>query len=103
MIRRLYLVSGKVQGVGYRRFVEKAAFSLGLLGGVRNLRDGRVEVWTSGSTDQLERFEEELKRGPAFSKVESVTSSDITHSWSVLDTATDFRVHVDGGAPWSIA
>jgi acylphosphatase len=102
MIGRLYLVSGKVQGVGYRRFVEKQALALGLRGGVRNLRDGRVEVWALGSGDQHGRFEEELRRGPMFSSVENVFASDVTHAWSVLDTATDFRVHVDGGEPWSI-
>ncbi len=66
---RHFLVSGRVQGVGYRYFAYRAALRLGLLGWVRNLADGRVEALAEGSPAALDAFAEELRRGPAHSSV----------------------------------
>lgn len=62
-IARRFLVSGRVQGVFFRLFTQKAAESLGLLGFVRNLPDGRVEAWAEGSEPQIEALRRELEKG----------------------------------------
>ncbi len=64
-----YLVSGRVQGVGYRWFVNTEANNLGLQGYVRNLSDGRVEVIAKGTSEQLENLEMRLRQGPSFARV----------------------------------
>ena len=69
---RLYLVEGRVQGVGFRFFVERVAQSLGLNGSVRNLPDGRVEVYAVGELDLLEQLRAQLQAGPRASRVERV-------------------------------
>jgi acylphosphatase len=75
-VTRQYLVSGRVQGVGYRWFAVDAARREGLAGHVRNLTDGRVEVVAEGDVDSLARFEAALWRGPSHGRVEQVFVSD---------------------------
>jgi acylphosphatase len=65
-----------VQGVGYRYFAQRAARRLGLAGYVRNLRDGRVEVYAIGGADALSKLRAELERGPGSAQVSSVTEED---------------------------
>jgi acylphosphatase len=72
-----YLVSGRVQGVGYRYFAMRAADALGVTGFVRNLVDGRVEVVGEGPEEVLAEFEQRLRQGPAFSAVEGVERAPI--------------------------
>ena len=67
-----YYVSGTVQGVGYRFFVQRVAENLRLSGYVRNLFDGRVEVFAIGTAAQLATLRKELKRGPRLSSVSEV-------------------------------
>ena len=69
---RLYLVEGRVQGVGFRFFVEREANKLGLGGYVRNLYDGRVEVYAIGEESLLAQLRKQLERGPLGSRVERV-------------------------------
>jgi acylphosphatase len=69
---RRYLVSGIVQGVGYRYFAMRMAQRLGLSGYARNLPDGRVEVYAAGSTSKLGELRTELERGPQGASVASV-------------------------------
>jgi acylphosphatase len=59
-----YYVSGTVQGVGFRYFVERVARRLKLSGYVRNLGDGRVEVYAVGPAESLAELRRELERGP---------------------------------------
>lgn len=59
-----FFVSGTVQGVGFRYFVERAARHLKISGYVRNLSDGRVEVYAIGHDAQLSELRRELERGP---------------------------------------
>jgi acylphosphatase len=70
-----FLVSGMVQGVGFRWFVARHARSLGLSGYARNLPDGRVEVVVSGPETALPDLEQLLRSGPAYAQVESVERS----------------------------
>jgi len=74
-------VSGRVQGVGYRRFAQKSAEAIGLNGWTRNLWDNRVEIMVCGSEQQLDDYCEKLKQGPTFSQVYDVVvnvSEEIT-------------------------
>jgi acylphosphatase len=70
IIARKFIVSGLVQGVGFRFFAQRAAARHQVRGYVCNLKDGRVEVLTEGSEKQVEDFKHDLTAGPKFSKVE---------------------------------
>jgi acylphosphatase len=74
MCRRA-LVSGTVQGVGYRAFARRTALELGVRGHARNLPDGRVEVLACGETAALDAFIAALRTGPKWSQVTQVTLS----------------------------
>ena len=63
---------GRVQGVGYRVYVEQIAGMLGLQGYVRNRRDGRVEVFAMGTQEKLAQLRVALKRGPMMSEVDAL-------------------------------
>jgi acylphosphatase len=78
-----FLVSGMVQGVGFRWFVARHARSLGLRGHARNLSDGRVEVVVSGPPESLARLEQLLLAGPAYAQVEGVERSEESESYPV--------------------
>ena len=58
--------------MGFRFFAERLAEKLALSGYVRNLRDGRVEVYAVGSAEQLRALRDELERGPRFASVSAV-------------------------------
>jgi acylphosphatase len=75
-IARRYCVSGMVQGVGYRFFVQRVAGRLGLHGYAKNLRDGRVEVYAAGEPASLAELRTELERGPSYASVSGVTEND---------------------------
>ncbi len=77
-ISRRYVVSGRVQGVGFRAFAARAARSLGISGGASNLDDGKVRIFASGPGHALDRFEAMLWQGPRLSRVEKVLSEDVT-------------------------
>jgi acylphosphatase len=78
-----YYVSGMVQGVGYRYFARGAAMRMGVTGYVRNLRDGRVEVYALGTHARLAAFRAELERGPRGASVSALNEED-------ADVATSF-------------
>ncbi|HMF93639.1 MAG TPA: acylphosphatase [Vicinamibacterales bacterium] len=69
---RRFLISGRVQGVGFRFFTQEAAEREGVHGWVRNLPDGRVEAQAEGDAEALERFERALRRGPRGARVDEV-------------------------------
>ena len=66
------VVSGVVQGVGFRYYVYQRARQLGLVGTVRNLPDGRVQVVAEGARGELEILIKELTVGPRFASVQDV-------------------------------
>jgi acylphosphatase len=72
-IARRYFVSGIVQGVGFRYFTQDEADRLQLAGFVRNLRDGRVEVYAIGPAEKLARLRALLERGPRGGMVQNVS------------------------------
>ncbi len=69
MIARRYLISGEVQGVGYRFFAQRVAARHQVTGYVRNLADGRVEVHAEGAPAGVEGFKHDLAAGPAYARV----------------------------------
>jgi acylphosphatase len=87
-LARRYLVSGRVQGVGFRYFVEKNATRLGITGWVRNLDDGRVEAHAQGTAEQLAALEGLLRQGPHWSEVRGVEASE-----AALLEYKSFRIH----------
>lgn len=76
IVARRLVVSGRVQGVGFRYFAEAQAHREGLHGYVRNLDDGRVEIEAEGEAEALDRFERAVQRGPAGARVDACDVTD---------------------------
>jgi acylphosphatase len=77
-------ISGRVQGVAFRWVTDDVARQLGVVGWVRNIRDGRVEVLAEGEEETLKEFIEFLKRGPRHARV-----TDIDIEW--LEATSEFK------------
>ncbi len=73
---RRWLVRGRVQGVGFRYFAQRAAWELGLTGYARNLDDGRVEVYAAGSEERLAQMAGLMHRGPRWAEVRGVEEQE---------------------------
>src|SRR5436853_2933486 len=73
---RRFVVRGRVQGVGFRWFVEREAHMLRIAGWVRNNHDGSVEVLAQGSRDQLSGLHSRLREGPRAARVDNVEVSE---------------------------
>jgi acylphosphatase len=73
---RRFLVRGRVQGVGFRWFVEREAHILGIAGWVRNNSDSSVEVLAMGTREQLSGLRSRLQEGPRASRVDDVQECD---------------------------
>lgn len=71
-----FFISGRVQGVGYRYAAQQAARRLGVTGWVRNLSDGRVEVYARADAQALGALETWLRQGPAVAQVSAVTRAN---------------------------
>jgi acylphosphatase len=88
MIARRFVVSGRVQGVGFRYFALRAARRSGVVGTVRNLPDGSVESIAEGSEEAIAAFRRQLERGPDIGHVASVDEFEL----AVTGRYTGFRV-----------
>ena len=86
-IARRWFVRGRVQGVGYRYFAQRAAAGLGLRGYARNLDDGRVEVYAIGPEEKLSEFAGMLYRGPQWADVRGVEEQE-----AVVETRRSFGI-----------
>lgn len=75
-VARRYFVRGRVQGVGFRYFVQHSGSLLGLDGYARNLDDGRVEVYARGTAEQLRELSGLLWKGPRMSDVRGVEEEE---------------------------
>ena len=75
-IAKKYLISGRVQGVGYRYFADRWATQLGVYGYVKNLWEGNVEVYAIGDVVALEELKRHLVEGPRSARVTAVDESD---------------------------
>jgi acylphosphatase len=84
---RRYLICGRVQGVGFRYFVQRAAHELGVTRWARNLDDGCVEVHANGTPRQLDDLESRVRKGPPHADVRSVEVQD-----AAVLVSTDFYI-----------
>ena len=84
---RRFLIRGRVQGVGYRYFAQKAAAQWNVSGYARNLEDGSVEVYAIGTAGQLSELAGTLRTGPPFSDVRSVDAQE-----AALENHKGFRI-----------
>lgn len=82
-----FVISGRVQGVGFRHWTTRVARELDLRGTVRNRADGRVELHVAGPPERVETLEERLHRGPRAARVQDVEATE-----SDRDLPADFRV-----------
>ena len=73
-------IRGRVQGVGFRAFVEHLALQCGLEGWVRNRRDGSVEAVFAGAPEKLDAIVDACRRGPFSARVEQIDQRDGTDS-----------------------
>jgi acylphosphatase len=80
-IARRFILSGRVQGVGFRYFAQDAARREGLHGYVLNRDDGSVEAVAEGEVESVDRFERALRRGPSRARVEHVLIDDTEPSF----------------------
>lgn len=71
------LISGRVQGVGFRYFTESLADKYPVNGYVKNTLDNRVEVVCQGETEDIDQFINELRKGPAFSVITDVNIEEL--------------------------
>ena len=85
-----WLISGRVQGVGFRWFVLRQAEQLEIRGWARNLPDGRVEVVAVGDPTAIERLEAVLAQGPRMSRVDGIESADFPQEVTDLKS---FEIH----------
>ena len=85
-VARHYIVSGEVQGVGFRFFTQRVAARHQVVGYVRNLADGRVEVLAEGALESVEGFKHDLAAGPSPARVEQVDELNVepTGSYSTF-------------------
>jgi acylphosphatase len=75
-VARRYVVSGRVQGVGFRYFTQDTALREGVTGWVRNLPDGGVEALVEGDAEAVTRVERALRNGPRGARVDRVYVDD---------------------------
>jgi len=85
---RRFIVRGRVQGVGFRWFVEREAHILGIAGWVRNNPDSSVEVFAIGTRDQLAGLRSRLREGPRAARVDNVEEVEAKPASGV----TNFRI-----------
>ncbi len=82
------VISGRVQGVAFRYFTRGAARQLDLVGWVKNLPGGEVEVRVTGPPSTLESFRQRLRQGPPGSRVDSLSESEL----AAAEEWTDFQI-----------
>ena len=88
IVARRFLISGRVQGVGFRLFAQDAAAIEGVHGYVRNTSDGCVEAFVEGDQAAVDRVERALRRGPSGAQVASVAVEPA----APLHRATGFHI-----------
>jgi len=82
------VISGRVQGVAFRYFTRGEAQRLGLVGWVKNLPQGAVEVRVTGPPEALEQFRQRLRQGPPGARVDAMSESEL----AAAEAWPDFRI-----------
>jgi acylphosphatase len=85
---RRFIVRGRVQGVGFRWFVEREAHLLGIAGWVRNNHDGSVEILAQGTREQHAGLHSRLREGPRAARVDAVEVCETT----LVEGMSSFRI-----------
>ena len=75
-VARRFVISGRVQGVGFRYFTQDAAAREGVTGWVQNVPDGRVEAFVEGDEEAVTRIERAIRSGPRGARIETVDVED---------------------------
>jgi acylphosphatase len=90
LVARRFVVSGRVQGVGFRYFTQDWALREGVTGWVRNLPDGRVEAHVEGEAEAVTRIERALRTGPRGARVETVRVDveDVTGAYDTFSVTS---------------
>ena len=86
-----FLIRGRVQGVGFRWFVEREARAIGVSGWVRNCEDGSVEVMATGTPEQQRSLRSKLRQGPRAARIDMVQESSAPYL-----EAQSFRIQEGG-------
>ncbi|MGA2568752.1 MAG: acylphosphatase [Pseudolabrys sp.] len=89
IVIRHMIVHGRVQGIGYRAFVEREALRRGIEGWVRNRRDGSVEAVFAGAREKVDAIVEACRRGPYSARV------DVLHQRE--GSEDDLKLRAPGG------
>ena len=90
LVARRFVISGRVQGVGFRYFTQEWALREGVTGWVRNLPDGRVEAYVEGEAESVTRVERALRSGPGGARVQTVTVDveDVTGAYDTFSVTS---------------
>jgi|SRR5262245_5449155 len=91
-VARHFVIRGRVQGVGYRAFVEDAALDQGLAGWVRNRRNGEVEAVFAGPPAAVNAVAGACRRGPPAARVDSIDEREATADELALGGGVRFAV-----------
>lgn len=76
-----WIISGRVQGVGYRYYAKKTATRFNIVGTVQNLSDGTVEIYARGTDETLSIFYSELLNGPSFAAVSNIEMYEVDNAY----------------------
>jgi len=90
LVARRFVVTGRVQGVGFRYFTQDHAMREGVVGWVRNLADGGVEAYVEGEAEAVERIERAIRSGPRHARVDRVyiDIEDVTGTFTTFSVTT---------------
>ena len=88
MIRRHYIISGRVQGVGFRWFTQEAGELCQVTGWVRNLPDNTVEAEAQGEPECITEFEQAIRLGPGFGRVDDLSMDSV----ALVDGESGFKI-----------
>ncbi|MGL5575378.1 MAG: acylphosphatase [Sarcina sp.] len=89
MIRKQFIATGKVQGVGFRFFVKLTATPLNITGKTENLNDGSVLIEAQGTKENLQKLTEKLFKGNGFCKLENLEESPLY----LIPNEKDFKMY----------
>lgn len=89
-ISKHLIISGRVQGVGFRYFTYRTAKELNIKGWVKNLQDGTVETVFTGSPESVHNMKDKLKEGPSSARVQNIEEVELTTD---TDSFHDFSIH----------
>ena len=90
LVARRFVISGRVQGVGFRYYTQECALREGVTGWVRNLPDGRVEALVEGDAESVTRIERALRSGPGGARVQTVTvdAEDVSGAYDTFSVTS---------------